>query len=169
MDLNLSKLHSAIMRWTGDSDCAWDLLADAYCHLDTSRDVAEQAAFILKTAHGLYLNSFKTREVTSTALNHAKHVSYDDENRCNDVLDELTARYDEQSEAHLISELASKFDKTYRVELVVYLSFVLFNRTHESSCEFSVEAVRRVLKTAGITKASAAANAITKYLLDCVR
>ena len=160
--LEINKLHSIVTRWCGNSNKAWDLVSDAYCRLDRSRDEAEQAAFILKTCKGLLLNSYKVREIPDSELT----VPYDDEK--NTVLEELTARYDDVSEAQLIAQLAEHFDKKYRTELVVYLSFILFNREHESSGKFSQEAVRRVLRNAGYTRASAAAAAIAKYLLSLI-
>lgn len=160
--LQINKLHSIVTRWCGNSDKAWDLVSDAYCRLDRSRDEAEQAAFILKTCKGLLLNSYKVREIPDSELT----VPYDDEK--NTVLEELTARYDDVSEAQLIAQLAEHFDEKYRMELVVYLSFILFNREHESSGKFSQEAVRRVLRNAGYTRASAAAAAIAKYLLSLI-
>lgn len=159
--LQINKLHSIVTRWC-NSDKAWDLISDAYCRLDRSRDEAEQAAFILKTCKGLLLNSYKVREIPDSEL----ATPYDDEK--NTVLEELTARYDDVSEAQLIAQLAEHFDEKYRMELVVYLSFILFNREHESSGKFSQEAVRRVLRNAGYTRASAAAAAIAKYLLSLI-
>lgn len=162
--LEINKLHSIVTRWCGNSDKAWDLVSDAYCRLDRSRDEAEQAAFILKTCKGLLLNSYKVREIPDSELS---PVSSDNE-KDNTILEELTAKYDDTSEVQLIAQLAEHFDKRYRTELVVYLSFILFNREHESSGKFSQEAVRRVLRNAGYTRASAAAVAIAKYLLSLI-